>query len=97
MRRGANSPSSGSQLSCHRPGVRPAYHSAMISILPLVVTQVLNVNTAPGFDRTTNLDMVPGGSIGPNLTMASGGSTGDSDQYVLQWQHSLRCLHGFKW
>lgn len=49
-----------------------------------MVTEVLNIITDPGFDRTTDTDMAPGGNINPDLTMASA----NSDQYVPKWHHS---------
>lgn len=43
------------------------------AVWPLGATRATDINTAPGYGRTTNSDVVLGSSLGPEITMAPGG------------------------
>lgn len=53
-------------------------------VWPSVVTCIMDINTDPGFNRTTDPDMALRGNMDPDISVASGGSIGSPCQYGPQ-------------
>ena len=59
-----------------------------------MVTRAIDINTDPGFSRTTDSNMALSYSAGPDITMALGSSPGYSDLYDPYCRMALEHQHG---